>query len=37
MNKTFKIVDSYMDNKNIKVYKNGKKILDIILNDRDID
>lgn len=37
MNKTFKIVESYLGNKNIKAYENGKKILDIILNEYNID
>lgn len=37
MNKTFKVVRSYPGNKNIKAYENGRKILDIILNDYNID
>lgn len=37
MNKTFKIIDAYLDNKNIKVYENGERVLEIILNDYNID
>lgn len=37
MNKTFEVVDAYIDNKEIKAYENGKRVLDIILNDYDVD
>lgn len=37
MNKTFEVVDAYIDNKEIKAYENGKCVLDIILNDYNID
>ena len=37
MNKTFKIVEAYTGNKNIKAYENGRNILDIILNDYDVN
>jgi hypothetical protein len=33
MNKTFKIVESYLGNKNIKAYKNGKKFLILFLTN----
>ena len=28
MNKTFEVVDAYIDNKEIKAYENGKRVLD---------
>lgn len=37
MNKTFEVVDAYIGNKEIKAYENGKRVLDIILNDYDVD
>lgn len=37
MNKTFKVINAYTDNKEIKVYENGERILDIILNDYNVD
>lgn len=37
MTKTFKVIDAYTDNKEIKAYENGKCILDIILNDYNVD
>lgn len=37
MNKTFKVINAYTDNKEIKAYENGKCILDIILNDYNVD
>ena len=35
MTKTFEIIDSYLDNKEIKVYENGECVLDIILMEND--
>lgn len=37
MNKTFRVDNAYSGNKNIKAYENGRKILDIILNDYNVD
>ena len=37
MTKTFKVVNAYPGNKNIKAYEDGEKILDIILNDYNVD
>ena len=37
MNKTFEVIDAYIDNKEIKAYENGKCVLDIILNYYDVD
>ena len=40
MNKTVKVINAinaYTDNKEIKVYENGERILDIILNDYNVD
>ena len=37
MNKTFKIVDAYLGNKNIKVYEDGERVLELILNDYNVD
>lgn len=37
MNKTFKVIDAYTDNKEIKAYENGKCVLDIILDHYNID
>lgn len=37
MNKTFKVINAYTNNKEIKAYENGKCILDIILNDYNVD
>ena len=37
MNKTFKVVNAYNGNKNIKVYEDGDRVLEIILNDYNID
>ena len=37
MNKTCKVIVAYSGNKTIKAYENGKKILEIILNDYDVD
>lgn len=37
MNKTFEVVDAYTDNKEIHAFENGKRVIDIILNDYDID
>lgn len=30
MNKTFKVADAYTNNKEIKVYENGKCVFDVI-------
>ena len=37
MNNTFEVVEAYTGNKEIKVYENGRNILDIILNDYDVN
>ena len=37
MNKTFKVIRAYTDNKQIKAYENGRETLDIILNDHNVD
>lgn len=37
MTKTFEVISSYLGNKEIRVYENGKRILDIMLSDHDID
>ena len=37
MNKTFKIVNAYLGNKNIKIYENDERVLEIILNDYNVD
>lgn len=37
MHKTFEVVDTYLGNKEIKAYENGRRVLDIILNDYNID
>ena len=37
MNNTFEVVDAYIGNKEIKVYENGRRIIDIILNDYNVD
>lgn len=37
MNKTFKIVDAYLCNKNIKVYEDSDRVLELILNDYNVD
>ena len=37
MNKTFRIDDAYSGNKYVKAYENGRKILDIILNDYNVN
>lgn len=37
MTKTFEVVDAYLGNKEIKVYENGRRVLDIILNDYNVD
>ena len=37
MYKTFEVINAYTDNKEIKAYENGKRVLDIILNDYNVD
>ena len=37
MNKTFEIVEAYIDNREIKAYENGNCVLDIIINDYNVD
>lgn len=37
MNNTFEVVDAYIGNKEIKVYENGRCVIDIILNDYNVD
>lgn len=37
MTKSFEVVDAYLDNKNIKIYENDERVLEIIINDYDID
>ena len=37
MRKTFKVTKAYTDNKTIKVWENGKCVLEIILNDYNVD
>lgn len=37
MTKSFEVVDAYLDNKEIKAYENGRRVLDIILNDCNVD
>lgn len=37
MNKTFEVVDAYIGNKEIRVFENGRRVLDIILNDYNVD
>lgn len=37
MNKTFKIAEAYVGNKEIKAYEDGSRILDIIVNDYNVE
>ncbi len=37
MNKTFKIVNAEFGNKNIKIYENGERVLELILNSYTVD
>ena len=37
MNNTFEVLDAYIGNKEIKVYENGRSVIDIILNDYNVD
>lgn len=37
MNKTFEVVNAYTDNKEIRAFENGKRVIDIILNDYNVD
>lgn len=37
MNKTFEITEAYIDNHEIKAYEDGKRVLDIIVNDYNVD
>lgn len=37
MNKTFEVVEAYLGNKTIRAFENGRRTLDIIMNDYDVD
>ena len=37
MNKTYEVVEAYIGNKEIHVFENSRRVLDIILNDFDVD
>lgn len=37
MNKTFEIAEAYAGNKEIKAYEDGKRVLNIIVNDYNVD
>lgn len=37
MYKTFEVVNAYIGNYEIKAYENGRRVLDIILNDYNVD
>lgn len=37
MYKTFEVVDAYTGNKEIRAFENGKRVIDIILNDYNVD
>lgn len=37
MNKTFEITEAYIGNREIKAYENGRRVLDIIVNDYDVE
>lgn len=37
MTKTFEVVDAYIGNKTIHAFENGRRVLDIILNDYNVD
>lgn len=37
MNKTFEITEAYTGNMEIKAYENGRRVLDIIVNDYNVD
>lgn len=37
MYKTFEVVEAYIGNKEIRAFENGKRVLDIILDDYNVD
>ena len=37
MNKTFEITEAYIGNSEIKAYENGRRVLDIIVNDYNVE
>ena len=37
MNRTFEVIEAYIDNHQIKAYENGDCVLDIIVNDYNVD
>lgn len=37
MNKTFEITKAYIGNSEIKAYENGRRVLDIIVNDYNVE
>lgn len=37
MNRTFEVIEAYIDNHQIKAYEDGDCILDIIVNDYNVD
>lgn len=37
MNKTFEVVEAYIGNREIRAFENGRRVLDIILNDYNVD
>lgn len=37
MNRTFEITRAYIGNMEIKAYENGRRVLDIIVNDYNVE
>lgn len=37
MNKTYRITEAYLGNKKIEAFESGKKVLEIIVNDYNVD
>ena len=37
MNKTYRITNAYIGNMRIEAFESGKKVIDIIVNDYDVD
>lgn len=37
MNKTYRVTNAYIGNMKIEAFESGKKILDIIVNDYNVD
>lgn len=35
--KTFEVVEAYIGNREIHAFENGRRVLDIVLNDYDVD